>query len=306
MRVKSLVLICSVVVIAPAVAGAQANAPPAAAASPDPSTAREQAMRARFEARLQRERDARAAAAQQEAAAEGAARAAAQQQEDAEMAPLRARLGPGFGTACPGVGDEPVSPPASPATVRAEMAPGVPRDTLDDVAKDRAALAGFRTDFEALRCYAIERVVSLPLAVQQELRQKANVPMPTTVINTSVIPYKDWINALIILEPQAKSWVAQREQDLVADEACIATKGCVEARMVQRAADDVCADLAQRAQVEADIAKEHRYGQRTGAIDLSLLHDLGDQVRALDDQIPDAKARYARLAKKPFKQSLCR
>jgi hypothetical protein len=303
MRTKCFVFFCYLATVAPSAAFAQ-SADEVFAACPGPSTP-EEAQRCRLALKA-------AAAAKQEAAGE-TARDAAQAEEDGKLAPLRARIGPGFATSCPEdvwVQEKPadMAPyPRRPALRDVLVAAGQPRDTAEEVAADRAALSVFRTNFEALRCYAMHRRVSAYEACGfDRVRSQEDWCARSRRSGESPQSYAQTVAAAIALELQAKAWVAQRERDLATDETCIATKGCVEARVIRRAAEHLCDLLADRANVQASISREHAVGRQSGSIDLTELHRLGEALQSDDERITDEKTRYGTLAKKPFAKSLCR
>jgi hypothetical protein len=279
----------------------------------------EQDQHAAYEARKQQR--AAIAAAQQAADAKAAserfeaarARWQAAEDSDAGIAAARARLGPGFGSPCaPPVAWIPAAIPQSGVTLAQfgqRLEAVSERDTADAIGHDRETEASVKTDFDALRCFALQRAYPMPDPAASPGRRSPVAAPSSEVAESLGLPrpsYATWILQVADLEGKVRAWVDARDRSLANDEKCIATRGCLDKRYVRRAADEVCGDIAQRAEVQSEIAKEHEYGRQSGAINLARLSELGDELRSSDEQIADAKARYADLAKKLFQVSLCR
>lgn len=240
----------------------------------------------------------RAADKAQQLAAGDAEQARFQAAEDAALAPLRARIGPGFGGApCFDVSKTSAAR-ASISTAPFETDPPVAEhDTLPEVAADRADSARLRVAFDALRCFALHRTGEAvdPAKVQ---RDPSGMGAPFTFYQRIVAKVPD-------LEPKLRAALVRREAQDVIDEKCIAVPACMAKRFTDRAARAACGFVAMHAAAQAAIATERKYGAQSGVVDLVKLHDLGDELRISDEQLAVASARYAELAKKPFSTSLC-
>ena len=250
--------------------------------------ARHDALRAR--------RDAERA---QQGSAADAEHARLQGKEDAELAPLRALIGSGFGGA-PCVDLPKGASPPTTAPFESDLAV-VEHDTMDAVAADRANSAGGRVAFDALRCYALHRTRGVEIDHLEA--QAANDP--SGGIANALGAYRRLVTKIPDIETKLRAALARREAQDVRDEACIADQACMTKRVADRAASAACAAIAMHTHAQAAIADEQRYGRQSGAVDLVKLHDLGDELRISDEQLAGAKARYLELAKKPFSASLC-
>jgi signal transduction histidine kinase len=86
-------------------------------------------------------------------------------------------------------------------------------------------------------------------------------------------------------------------------EKCLATKGCMAKAYAN---DSLCPKLQQRAEILAEIAKLKKYGQISGAIDLDDLNDLGQQLRAVDDELADYTKGFRALTGTAFTKGMCK
>lgn len=245
---------------------------------------------------LKAQRD--AANGQQRAAGE-AEHQRLQAAEDARLAPLRARIGPGFrGGPCVDLPKEANFPTTSP--FESEL-PVSEHDTLEAVAADRANSAQLRVTFDALRCYALHRTRGVEIDHLEA--QAANDP--SGGIASALGIYQRLVARVPDLEPKLRADMARREAQDVRDEQCIGSPACMTKRFADRAANAACDAIAMHAAAQAEIASEKSYGRQSGAVDLVKLHDLGDELRSSDEQLAAAKAQYLELTKKPFNRGLC-
>lgn len=103
-------------------------------------------------------------------------------------------------------------------------------------------------------------------------------------------------------EEQIKPWVAKVEKAVAAEKECEATPACMAGRLLR----NLCPKIAERAETQAEIAKQKKYAKRYGVIDLSELNEKVEAVKELDEVIADLKAQFRAIAKKPFSQPMCK
>ncbi len=84
--------------------------------------------------------------------------------------------------------------------------------------------------------------------------------------------------------------------------ACARDRACTAATV----AAEICTDLADRRDVEAGLAEQHRLARETGAIDLDELAERSDALEAIDARVGAEEARYRAIAGRPFDCRTCR
>lgn len=84
--------------------------------------------------------------------------------------------------------------------------------------------------------------------------------------------------------------------------ACQRSPACA----AQAVATDLCADLADRREVQGGLAEQHRLARETGAIDLNELADRADALEAIDARVSEEEARFRAIAGRPFDRRVCR
>lgn len=102
------------------------------------------------------------------------------------------------------------------------------------------------------------------------------------------------------------AWAKAEDVAIDQETACRASTACVAARAkahLDAAVAPVCAALRQRADDVATIAREN--SNPSGVRDLRVMHDAGEDIQAIDAQMPALKAAYASVAKKAFSTAAC-
>ena len=103
--------------------------------------------------------------------------------------------------------------------------------------------------------------------------------------------------------PVIAQWGAAIEERIVEEERCRADVECMFARNV---IDELCGTIGGRADVLAEIKQTKRLAKRVGVIDLSELHDLGEQLEMSEERISELQSEYRAHTKKAFSASICK
>lgn len=94
-------------------------------------------------------------------------------------------------------------------------------------------------------------------------------------------------------------WATAREKAVADEKTCRVAPACMGARV----AAPLCAAIVGRRGALQDIARER--ANPAGVVNLSVLHDLGQQIQDDDATIADLKAKYTATTHKPFSEASC-
>ncbi len=116
---------------------------------------------------------------------------------------------------------------------------------------------------------------------------------------------------LSTLDPLASSNIASDidalesviKQAIAKETACRATPQCMNERKKRDLIATICADIPLLRDNERALREER--ANPAGVVDLEVLHGLGASIQNFTREIDSAKREYAKVAKRPFAESMC-
>jgi hypothetical protein len=101
------------------------------------------------------------------------------------------------------------------------------------------------------------------------------------------------------LVAEVDTWAAEWDAAVSAEEACRASPKCMADRLVA----PLCEAIGDKRDALADIVRERQ--NPAGVINLTTLHDDGENVQDANQRIAELRKQYLALAKRPFNQASC-
>jgi hypothetical protein len=107
------------------------------------------------------------------------------------------------------------------------------------------------------------------------------------------------VTAAQTIAPRVEDWSVKSEASIQTEESCRATPHCME----RRVAEPICTIIDDRRRALESIQRERR--NPSGYVNVTFLHDLGEQIQSADEQLRTQQKEFATTTHHTFNANIC-